>query len=232
MNPKKIEPSCIQRSSSERSRAGTCFKCHDEPVKPSTPELRTPSANLEPVSSQVSVTHSFALSVICGVSRTLKRSLSHRKLAWFKGTAASRGVRRTCAAWTITTFSHKLETSDSCWEKNNCKRTRAIPVDIAQGVSDVVAIGEKLRDATDVTRSQLQAISAIERVCSVLSLVACVLTMATYCASKSFRKPINRLVFYASFGNMLSNVGALMSQAYTDRPNSPQCQFQAFLIQL
>lgn len=107
-----------------------------------------------------------------------------------------------------------------------------MPVDIGRGVSDVVAIDEKLRDATDLTQSQLQAISAIERICSVLSLVACVLTMATYCASKSFHKPINRLVFYASFGNMLSNVGTLMSQAYTSRPASSQCQFQAFLIQM
>lgn len=84
----------------------------------------------------------------------------------------------------------------------------------------------------DLTDAQLEAISAIERACSVLSLVGCVLTMATFCASKSFHKPINRLVFYASFGNMLSNVGTLISQAYIHIPLSPQCQFQAFLIQM
>jgi hypothetical protein len=80
--------------------------------------------------------------------------------------------------------------------------------------------------------SQLNQISDIERACSVLSLVGSVFTIVTFCSSKKFHKPINRLVFYASWGNMLTNVGTLMSRAYISSPNSVGCQLQGFLIQL
>jgi hypothetical protein len=79
--------------------------------------------------------------------------------------------------------------------------------------------------------SQLEAISIIERVCSVLSLLGSSFVIGTFVLSKTFHKPINRLVFYASFGNMMSNVGTLMSRSYTDQPNSAGCQAQAMLIQ-
>ncbi|KAK5995877.1 hypothetical protein PT974_04295 [Cladobotryum mycophilum] len=79
---------------------------------------------------------------------------------------------------------------------------------------------------------QLHAISDIERACSVLSLVGSVFTIVTFCFSRSFHKPINRLVFYASFGNMMSNVGTLISRHYLKAPDSVGCQFQAFLIQM
>lgn len=83
-----------------------------------------------------------------------------------------------------------------------------------------------------LTPGQLSAISAIERGCSVLSLLGCLFTIATFCFSSAFHKPINRLVFYASFGNMMTNVGTLMSRVYLENVNSAGCQMQAFLIQL
>ncbi|KAJ3489408.1 hypothetical protein NLG97_g6008 [Lecanicillium saksenae] len=83
-----------------------------------------------------------------------------------------------------------------------------------------------------LTEGQLEAISAIERGCSVLSLLGCLFTIVTFCASSAFHKPINRLVFYASFGNMMTNVGTLMSRAYLNDSLSAGCQFQAFLIQM
>ncbi|KAH7141216.1 hypothetical protein B0J13DRAFT_53473 [Dactylonectria estremocensis] len=87
--------------------------------------------------------------------------------------------------------------------------------------------------ATDhLTQSQLNALSIIERVCSVFSLVGSLFVIGTFVSSKAFHKPINRLVFYASFGNMMTNVGTLMSRTYIDNPNSVGCQFQAFLIQM
>ncbi|KAH7152904.1 hypothetical protein EDB81DRAFT_648448 [Dactylonectria macrodidyma] len=87
--------------------------------------------------------------------------------------------------------------------------------------------------ATDhLTSSQLNALSIIERVCSVFSLVGSLFVIVTFVSSKAFHKPINRLVFYASFGNMMTNVGTLMSRQYIDNPNSVGCQFQAFLIQM
>ncbi|RDA94742.1 hypothetical protein CP533_6724 [Ophiocordyceps camponoti-saundersi (nom. inval.)] len=83
----------------------------------------------------------------------------------------------------------------------------------------------------ELTLEQRSAISVVERACSVLSLLGCIFTIVTFCSSKAFHKPINRLVFYASFGNMLTNVGTLMSNAYLSELDSFGCQFQSFLIQ-
>ena len=79
---------------------------------------------------------------------------------------------------------------------------------------------------------QLIAVSNIERACSILSILASVFVVVTFCLSSSFHKPVNRLVFYATFGNILTNVGTLMSRTYVEAPNSVGCQFQAFLIQM
>ncbi|KAH8161361.1 hypothetical protein CIB48_g6881 [Xylaria polymorpha] len=79
--------------------------------------------------------------------------------------------------------------------------------------------------------SVLRAITVIERTGSVFSLIGCLFIIFTFLGSSAFRKPINRLMFYASFGNMLVNVGTLIARAYVDRQNSVGCQLQAFLIQ-
>ncbi|KAF4994047.1 hypothetical protein FGRMN_6081 [Fusarium graminum] len=83
-----------------------------------------------------------------------------------------------------------------------------------------------------MSSSQLNALTVIERTCSVFSLLGSLFIIATFLSSKAFHKPINRLVFYASFGNMMTNVGTLLSRSYTGTPNSVGCQFQAFLIQM
>jgi hypothetical protein len=79
---------------------------------------------------------------------------------------------------------------------------------------------------------QIRAIEIAERVGSVLSLVGAAFIITTFLTHKSFHKPINRLVFYAAFGNIMSNVGTLVSTSGIDfGVNSSLCQFQAFLIQ-
>jgi len=87
-------------------------------------------------------------------------------------------------------------------------------------------------DAKDLTQAQLTGFSIIERVCSVFSLLGCVFIIATFSLSKAFHKPINRLVFYASFGNTMTNVATLMARTYLGDLNSAGCQLQAFLIQM
>ncbi|RGP79796.1 hypothetical protein FLONG3_2110 [Fusarium longipes] len=82
-----------------------------------------------------------------------------------------------------------------------------------------------------VSSSSAAAISAIERTCSIPSLLGSLFIIVTFCSSKLFHKPISRMLFYASFGNMMSNVATLMSQDYTAHPDSPGCQTQAFLIE-
>ncbi|KAF4441862.1 G coupled receptor like [Fusarium acutatum] len=89
-----------------------------------------------------------------------------------------------------------------------------------------------MSSAEHLSNSQLRALSIIERTCSVFSLLGSLFIIATFLSSKAFHKPINRLVFYASFGNMMTNVGTLMSRSYIGSPNSVGCQFQAFLIQM
>ncbi|KAI1133851.1 family A G protein-coupled receptor-like protein [Hypoxylon sp. FL0543] len=86
--------------------------------------------------------------------------------------------------------------------------------------------------AGELTEGVLQAITIIERVGSVFSLLGCLFVILTFTFSKAFHKPINRLVFYASFGNMMTNVGTLMSRSYVFEIDSFGCQFQGFLIQM
>lgn len=75
-------------------------------------------------------------------------------------------------------------------------------------------------------------ISVVERCCSVFSLLGCIFIIGTFCLDRAFRKPINRLVFYASFGNLMTNVATLMARSFIDNVDSAGCQFQAFLIQM
>ncbi|PHH51390.1 hypothetical protein CFIMG_003116RAa [Ceratocystis fimbriata CBS 114723] len=83
-----------------------------------------------------------------------------------------------------------------------------------------------------LSESQLNSLSTIERTCSSLSLMGCIITILTFTFSPKFRKPINRIMFYATFGNMTTNIGTLMARAYIGSPSSGPCQFQGFLIQM
>lgn len=79
---------------------------------------------------------------------------------------------------------------------------------------------------------QLFAISVTERVCSAISLLGTTIIITTFLASRSFRKPINRLVFYASWGNLMTNIATMVSQSGIQAgTNSCLCRFQAFMIQ-
>jgi hypothetical protein len=82
-----------------------------------------------------------------------------------------------------------------------------------------------------LTENQLNEIVNLERVCSVLSLIGCAVIIVTFLTSTAFHKPINRLVFYAAIGNVLTNVGTLIGRSGIPNPTSVLCQSQAFLIQ-
>ncbi|KAL1842949.1 hypothetical protein VTJ49DRAFT_3590 [Mycothermus thermophilus] len=76
-------------------------------------------------------------------------------------------------------------------------------------------------------------IIAIERGCSAISLMGCLFVLITFTVSDAFRqRAINRMVFYATFGNMLTNVATLMTTSFTHSVDSFGCQLQAFLIQV
>jgi hypothetical protein len=84
---------------------------------------------------------------------------------------------------------------------------------------------------TALTDNQLSAIVIIERVCSSLSLFGCTIIVVTFMCSPAFHKPINRLVFYASWGNIMGNIATLISRSALRDTRGPLCQVQGFLIQ-
>ncbi|KAF4275164.1 hypothetical protein CNMCM8812_002664 [Aspergillus fumigatus] len=86
--------------------------------------------------------------------------------------------------------------------------------------------------STQLSRHQQYVLSTIERVCSCVSVVASGVVIATFISSSAFRKPINRLIFYASWGNLLSNSATLIAESSLHgRTQGALCQFQGFMIQ-
>ena len=80
--------------------------------------------------------------------------------------------------------------------------------------------------------NQMRAIEVSERTMSVFSLIGSLFIISTFIAFPFFRKPINRLVFYASIGNILCNIATLISTSGLDAGESSSlCQFQGVLIQ-
>jgi hypothetical protein len=82
------------------------------------------------------------------------------------------------------------------------------------------------------SEDKLHSFDIAERVTAVFSLVGCFFITITFWASPAFRKPINRLIFYATFGNILTSVAVLIARrGVTAGENSALCQLQAFFIQ-
>jgi hypothetical protein len=83
-----------------------------------------------------------------------------------------------------------------------------------------------------LSSTQIHAIDVTEKVGSILSVLGAGFVIITFLSSSKFRKPINRLVFYASWGNILSNVATLIGvSAIKLGSTAPLCQFQGFMIQ-
>jgi hypothetical protein len=101
---------------------------------------------------------------------------------------------------------------------------------LGNGISiNAVTMGRK-----PLTARQIMALQVSERSMSVLSILGSLFIITTFLRWHYFRKPINRLVFYASFGNIMANVATLI--ATSALPSSPDsfsslCEFQGILIQ-
>lgn len=80
--------------------------------------------------------------------------------------------------------------------------------------------------------SQMEALMIVERVSTVPSLIGIAFITYTYWLCKAFDKPINRLVYFASLGNLGMNIATLISvNGPLGGQKSALCQLQAFLIQ-
>jgi hypothetical protein len=83
--------------------------------------------------------------------------------------------------------------------------------------------------------AKMEAYEVAERVMSVFSLLGSFIILTTFLCWEEFRKPINRLIFFATFGNVAANIATLISTSAlpTRNPKLPLafCQFQGVLIQ-
>ncbi|KAI9756842.1 MAG: hypothetical protein M4579_003678 [Chaenotheca gracillima] len=86
--------------------------------------------------------------------------------------------------------------------------------------------------APNLTESQARHIMLVERLSSALSLIGCLWIIITFCSSKAFRKPIARLIMYATFGNIIVSVASFISQDGMVGGNTGLCKTQAFMIQV
>lgn len=85
---------------------------------------------------------------------------------------------------------------------------------------------------TFLSAGQARALNIILQLGSSLSIAGCIFIITTFCFCKSFHKPINRLVFYASFGNFFASVAFMMAGIYVNAPRSAGCQAQGFLLDM
>ncbi|KAJ4331417.1 hypothetical protein N0V95_009888, partial [Ascochyta clinopodiicola] len=64
-----------------------------------------------------------------------------------------------------------------------------------------------------LTPPQLTILSTTTRLSSTLSLLGSTLNLLTFLSGPAFRKPVTRLIFYATWGNVLANAATLVSVA-------------------
>lgn len=84
-----------------------------------------------------------------------------------------------------------------------------------------------------LTPKQHDVMVLTERITSALSIIGILFIILTYTFCSNFSKPINRLVFYASWGNLGLCIVAFISMDGPDAgEDSALCQFQGFLAQL
>jgi len=84
-----------------------------------------------------------------------------------------------------------------------------------------------------LTARQMYSLEAAERFASALSLVGAAFIITTFLLDPNFHRPINRLVFYACWGNLMANVGTLIATSGVQAgQDGALCQLQGFLIQM
>ncbi len=81
----------------------------------------------------------------------------------------------------------------------------------------------------EATPSQISAFAITERVASIFSLFGILFILSTFLLARGFDKPINRLIFFASWSNLGMNIASLIAQdGIAAGQDSSLCQFQGF----
>ncbi|KZM19612.1 transmembrane signaling receptor [Ascochyta rabiei] len=88
---------------------------------------------------------------------------------------------------------------------------------------------------TPLSAPQLHLISTITRLASVLSILGSLFIILTFASTPTFRKPVTRLIFYATWGNLITNGATLLSTSAIPHGDgtaaSGLCTAQAALMQ-
>lgn len=82
--------------------------------------------------------------------------------------------------------------------------------------------------------AQLLGVEVVTRTSSVVSILGSLFIIGTYLYLPYFRRPTTRLIIYATWGNIITNIATLVSvSTIPNDPSkaSPLCQVQSFLIQ-
>jgi hypothetical protein len=80
---------------------------------------------------------------------------------------------------------------------------------------------------------ELDGLSVASRVSSTISLLGILFTLITFTIFPQFNKPITRLVYYATWTNLVGVIAPLIGRAGIDAgDDSALCQFQGFIVNL
>ncbi|KAF4541843.1 G-protein coupled receptor [Lasiodiplodia theobromae] len=85
-----------------------------------------------------------------------------------------------------------------------------------------------------MTPTEELVLESMARTTSAVSLVSCLFILLTFAFFPTFRKPINRLIVYASIGNILTNIATVISVSGIPSHGASWslCRFQGFFIQM
>jgi len=100
---------------------------------------------------------------------------------------------------------------------------------VAKPLANVTATASQL----GITMEEMDVLEAVELSMSLISVLAALLVMISFLTCLSLnQKSVNRLIFYASIGNIITNVATLISvSGLKAGVRSGLCQAQGFLIQ-
>lgn len=85
----------------------------------------------------------------------------------------------------------------------------------------------------NLSAGEISALTITERVAASLSLLGFLLVVYTYLFCAGFKKPVNRLIFYAAWSNLGSTiVGFISRDGISAGQSSALCQVSAFLFQM
>jgi Leucine-rich repeat (LRR) protein len=104
---------------------------------------------------------------------------------------------------------------------------------VRDAVTEPMATATATALPSTFTMEEMHVVEIVERTMSPISILGSLFVLISFLTCPSLnQKSVNRLIFYASWGNMMSNVATLISvSGLRAGVKSGLCQAQGFLIQ-